>query len=130
VNARAHGVADRLKLIACDLASSVRQRFPLIVANLPYIPSADISALEPEISSYEPHEALDGGADGTMVVRRFLAQLDGILAPGGTAILEMGEGQADALHGAVQHLGPGYASQVASDYTGTDRFLVLERAVV
>jgi len=130
VNARAHGVADRLKLIACDLASSVRQRFPLIVANLPYIRSADVSALEPEISSYEPRAALDGGADGTTVVRRFLAQLDGILAPGGAAILEMGEGQADTLRSPVHDLGPDYQSQVASDYTGADRFLVLERAAV
>jgi release factor glutamine methyltransferase len=70
--------------------------FDLITANLPYIPTADIAGLPPEVRA-EPHEALDGGIDGLDLVRRLVAEAPGQLKPGGSLVLELGEGQADAV---------------------------------
>src|SRR5439155_17708935 len=96
-NAPLHAIPSRLRLVGCDLASAVRKRFPIVVANLPYVPAADIDALEPEVARYEPRGALDGGADGTLVIRRLLADLDRLLEPNRVALFEIGQGQAATL---------------------------------
>ena len=126
-NARTYGASRRLWLVACDLASGVRERFPLVVANLPYVPSDEIDALELEVASYEPRGALDGGPDGTAVIRRFLSSLAAVLAPGGVALLEFGDGQAVALDRYATELLPGFGVAVRRDDAGAERFLVVER---
>jgi release factor glutamine methyltransferase len=67
----------------------------LIVANLPYIPRAEIAALAPEVRN-EPRLALDGGVDGLDLVRALVTQARSLLRPGGHLVLEIGQGQADA----------------------------------
>ena len=67
--------------------------FTLIVANLPYIPTAEIASLPADVRS-EPALALDGGADGLDLVRRLVADAPALLAPGGVLALEIGDGQA------------------------------------
>jgi release factor glutamine methyltransferase len=70
--------------------------FDLIVANLPYIPAADVEGLAPEVRS-EPRLALVGGGnDGLDVVRALIARASDALRPGGALVLEIGAGQADA----------------------------------
>jgi len=71
-------------------------RFDLIVANLPYIPSADIDGLAADVRS-EPHLALDGGTDGLALIRKLVAGAPAVLQPGGCLALEIGAGQADAV---------------------------------
>ncbi len=95
--------ATRLALditfIAADLLGDTPEHpYDAIAANLPYIPSADIRGLQPEVRDFEPHLALDGGPDGLGLVRRLIssATKPGVLAPGGRLLLEIGEGQADA----------------------------------
>ena len=73
--------------------------FTLIVANLPYIPTAEIASLPADVRS-EPALALDGGADGLDLVRRLVADAPALLAPGGVLALEIGDGQASADAGA------------------------------
>ena len=86
-----------------DLASSCRSGFDLVVANLPYVPSAWLPTLGEEIAR-EPLQALDGGQDGLDLVRRLMGDLSRILAPGGSCILELAEDQADAVEdSAVKH---------------------------
>ena len=79
-----------------DLTSGLDPNEPLdvLVANLPYIPAADIAALAPEVR-HEPALALDGGADGLHLVRRLIATAPAFLIPGGALVLEIGAGQAD-----------------------------------
>jgi release factor glutamine methyltransferase len=72
-------------------------RFDLILSNPPYIPSADIHGLEPEIREHEPLMALDGGADGLDAYRVILAQAGEKLAAGGKMILEMGFDQKEGM---------------------------------
>ena len=64
-NARRLKVEDRLRLVEFDYFKDVfSERFDLIVSNPPYIPSADVAFLAPEVKDYDPLSALDGGADG------------------------------------------------------------------
>jgi len=93
-NARRHGA--RVGLIRCDLASALAGPFDLVVANLPYIPSATLPRLPVEVR-HEPILALDGGPDGLGFVSRLVGDLSRLLAPGGLALLEIGEGQAEAV---------------------------------
>lgn len=67
----------------------------LVVANLPYIATAEIDTLAKEVRS-EPRSALDGGADGLTLIRRLIAQAPNYLRPGGALALEVGAGQAEA----------------------------------
>jgi release factor glutamine methyltransferase len=80
-----------------DLASSLlidganHGSFSVVVSNPPYIPSGELAKLPNEIANYEPHLALDGGADGLDVFRRILAQAKLLLAPGGLFACELHE---------------------------------------
>lgn len=96
-NAVRHEVCDRLHFVCGDLLTAVRVSLDGIVANLPYIPSADISDLSPEVARYEPRTALDGGADGLDAVRRICVQSARGLRQGGRLLLEVGQGQASAV---------------------------------
>lgn len=75
-----------------DWLAAVRPRpmFDLILSNPPYIPSADIESLAPEIRDHEPLQALDGGVDGLDAVRAILAQAGDRLLSSGRLILEIG----------------------------------------
>jgi release factor glutamine methyltransferase len=71
-------------------------RFRLIVSNPPYIPSAGVAALEPEVRDHEPRQALDGGADGLDFYRRIAAQAPPFLEADGRLLLELDEDGAEA----------------------------------
>lgn len=73
-----------------------RGRLDLVVSNPPYIPTATLPWLPPEVR-HEPREALDGGPDGLAVYRRLLPQAAGWLAPGGFLAVEVGDGQGGAV---------------------------------
>jgi release factor glutamine methyltransferase len=94
--------AERLGLAVAFLQGDLAQpllsagRFDLMVANLPYVPSADIDGLAADVRS-EPRLALDGGADGLVLVRRLVAGAPEVLQPGGCLALEVGAGQAGAV---------------------------------
>ena len=76
----------------------------VIVANLPYIPTAEIAALPAEVR-HEPHSALDGGSDGLVLVRRLVAQARSALRRGGALALEIGAGQAVETEAILQRAG-------------------------
>jgi release factor glutamine methyltransferase len=126
-NAEHHRVSDRLRLLACDLASALTLRFDLIVANLPYVPTSDIDTLEPEVASSEPRHALDGGPDGTSVVASLLSALPALLAHGGLALIEIGEVQGEKLTSLIRQSRRDLHVRVERDAGGTDRFLVVTR---
>ncbi|MET1231695.1 MAG: peptide chain release factor N(5)-glutamine methyltransferase, partial [Candidatus Limnocylindrales bacterium] len=97
-NAVAQGVADLIDFRVADLLSTAVQIDDppaVIVANLPYVASADLDALGPAIG-FEPRLALDGGLDGLDVIRRMLGELPRVLAHGGVALVEIGSDQGEA----------------------------------
>jgi release factor glutamine methyltransferase len=97
VNARRHGVEDRIACVRADVLSGVDGPFDVVVANPPYVPEADLAALQPEVVQYEPRVALAAGADGLDVVRTLAAQARGVLAPGGWLVFEFGFSQSEAV---------------------------------
>lgn len=80
-----------------DLFGGVLGAFDAIVANPPYIPTAEIATLAGEVRDHEPLLALDGGEDGLVFYRRIASGYDGYLAEGGALMLEVGAGQAEAV---------------------------------
>lgn len=105
VNAEQLGVADRLELRHSDWAKDLDERFDLIVSNPPYIATADIEGLEPEVSRFEPRVALDGGPDGLVAYRIIAAALPRLLKPGGAFALEVGLGQAESVRTMAKAVG-------------------------
>jgi release factor glutamine methyltransferase len=94
LNARALGLAGRADLRLGDWAAGLVGPFDLIVSNPPYIPSAEIDTLEPEVALHEPRTALDGGPDGLAPYRTIMGQAAQLLSPGGRLLVEVGVGQA------------------------------------
>jgi release factor glutamine methyltransferase len=122
-NVQRHGLRPRVRCFCDDLLAGADGTFALIVANLPYIPSADIATLMPEVAQHEPRLALDGGPDGLVLHRRLLAQATTRLAPGGLLLLEMGADQGAALRAEAERCFPGADVAVARDLAGLDRVL-------
>ena len=132
-NAVGHGVADVIGFSVADLAALAdldepadAARADLILANLPYIPSAVLPTL-PVAASFEPQLALDGGKDGLDLVRRLLAQLDSALAKGGVALLEIGAAQAEEVRAAASRSLPGWELDIHADLAGLPRVVELRR---
>jgi release factor glutamine methyltransferase len=106
-NAAALGVADRIEFVAGDSLAALAgtsdvtpgrpQAYDLIISNPPYIASAEIASLEPEVRDFDPRLALDGGADGLDFYRTLAAQAKSRLKAGGKIMLEFGDGQAEAI---------------------------------
>jgi release factor glutamine methyltransferase len=92
-NAVALGLAGRARLLASDWAAAIAGRFDIVVANPPYIATAAIAGLPPEVRDFDPQRALDGGADGLEAYRAIAAALPRLLAPEGLFAAELGAGQ-------------------------------------
>jgi release factor glutamine methyltransferase len=108
-----------------DLLPAEPEKFDLIVANLPYIPSGDIPALSREVQR-DPHSALDGGADGLDLVRRLIEQAIPRLESGAKMLLEIGHDQAPAV--AEIFAAHGYHDiAIHKDYPGIERFVAATR---
>ena len=124
-NADALGVASRARLQAGDWrrdgwTSSLEGPFDLLVSNPPYIESATVEGLMPEVSAHEPRLALDGGADGLAAYRLIAAAAPRLVATGGWAVVEGGEGQAPDI--AALFAAAGFTPRPArQDLGGVDR---------
>jgi release factor glutamine methyltransferase len=127
LNRRRLHLENRVDFVRCDLLSGLGLAADLIVANLPYVPSAEIATLQPEVQR-EPRIALDGGPDGFALYRRLLTDVSRHLAADGVLIAEIGAYQrAEALRLGQLAL-PRGRSRVTADLAGRDRFLVVRRA--
>jgi release factor glutamine methyltransferase len=120
-NLARHGLAARGRIAATDW-NKADGPFDLILSNPPYIPTADIEDLDPEVRLFEPRAALDGGADGLDAYRGLGGLLPRLLKPGGMALLELGLGQAELVEPLFQSLP---VVRVAPDLAGISRVLVL-----
>jgi release factor glutamine methyltransferase len=95
-NADRLGVTARAEFTVCDFGAGLTGSFDLVVSNPPYIASADIDALSPEVR-HDPRSALDGGADGLDCYRTIAGQAPGLLRPNGDLVVELGIGQEPAV---------------------------------
>jgi release factor glutamine methyltransferase len=121
-NALVHEVDARIAWLQTDLLSGVGTDFDFLVANLPYVPTAEIAKLSREVQ-HDPPMALDGGEDGLDVIRRFVGQASSRLKPEGRIFLEIGISQAG---GVVDILQKEKFSDISieKDYQGVERFVI------
>ena len=123
-NAAACGLAGRAAFAAGDWSRAVRGRFDLILCNPPYVATAELARLMPEVRLYEPGRALDGGACGLAAYRTILPGLPAMLTPAGAAILEVGAGQLADVSALAKQAGLTHIASRA-DLGGVERALIL-----
>ncbi len=120
-NIKLHQLSQQASLLKTDLLPEKKQPYDLILANPPYIPSADISHLSLEVQLYEPRHALDGGDDGLLFYRRLIEQIPSYLDRGGLVLLEHGWNQAKDVVCMLQRQGCFTHIHVCTDYGGHER---------
>ena len=108
-NAEALGLADRVRVVECDLGEGVPEnamgRLDLVVSNPPYVPTSALADIPREVADFEPALALDGGTDGLDVLRRLLPWCVRALKPGGAFAFELHETCLDAAAALAQEVG-------------------------
>ena len=138
-NASEHGVLDRLELLHGDLFDALgpdTAPFDLIVSNPPYIAANEMDTLMDDVRLFEPHQALldikSPARDGLGFYHAIAARLSSHLAAKGAVIVEVGEGQADAVAGILlnglrsdlsttEQVGP--STRTVHDYSGVNRIV-------
>ncbi|MFH1278019.1 MAG: peptide chain release factor N(5)-glutamine methyltransferase [Candidatus Eisenbacteria bacterium] len=99
-NARRNGLEDRWETVEGDGAAEVRVRagaLDLVVSNPPYVTSAEMEALPPEVLEHDPAPALHGGADGLDAYRALVPAAAAALLPGGAIVLEVSDSTAEGV---------------------------------
>ena len=119
-NADRLGMDSRAAFMIGDWAAGIDQRFHLVLANPPYVGTAE--PLPADVARYEPHEALFAGADGLDDYRIIVPQLPRLLLPGGIAILEIGHSQADAVTALLRDVAMG--TTLRHDLGGRPRAII------
>jgi len=123
LNCRKHGVADKICLLQGDMLAPLPEPVDLIIANLPYVMELELPRTGPV--SFEPAVALNGGAAGLEKIRQLCQQVDGKLCPGGCLLLEIGQGQGQAVAALLQGLFPSAALEIIPDLRGIERVVNL-----
>lgn len=122
-NAERLGVEARCRFHQADLVLQVQAApFDVVVANLPYVPTADLPR-KPDPAAFEPPLALDGGPDGLTLYRRLLTDFVWYLRGAGLILLEAAPPTMARLQALTQAAFPDASVQVVSDYGGLERFL-------
>lgn len=123
-NARRLKLEDRIQFLAGDLFAPLEQYhgfFDLLVCNPPYIPSAVIPTLAPEVANGEPRLALDGGEDGLGVIRRVAEKGFQFLKTPGFLLMEFGDNQARVVEEILARTGGYKEIKILPDLSGRDR---------
>lgn len=122
-NAHRLGLAERCTFYEGDLAQPVTgNRYGVIVANLPYIPTGDLPQ-RPDPASYEPRGALDGGTDGLAVYRRLMPALADLIKEDSIVLMECAPPTLRGLLELVRSTLPSFVISVGKDYAGLDRYI-------
>jgi release factor glutamine methyltransferase len=121
-NAEALGVLERIAFRRADLLNQIEGPFHWVVANLPYIPTADLEGLPREVK-FDPVLALDGGKDGLTIIKRLIESISGKIAPNSMIALELGQDQAEQVRGFLADQNYRDIS-IRKDYQGVERLLI------
>lgn len=124
-NAKTLGLDRRADFVPGHWGQGIQPFYDVIVANPPYIPDGEIDALEDEVALYEPRTALAGGGDGLDCYRALAPDIRRLLTPGGTAALEVGKGQAEAVLALLSRQGL-ELSAIRKDLAGVERCVMVK----
>ena len=115
--------AEHAHFLQSDLFEKVEGKFEIIVSNPPYIASAEVEKLMPEVRDHEPRMALDGTEDGLHFYRRIIKEAGKHLVNSGMLFFEIGYDQGQAVSELMR--AQGYREvQVVQDYAGLDRVVL------
>lgn len=123
-NSLRHDVSNRVHLIQADLVPPLAQRFDLICANLPYIPSDQLQSLK--VAHGEPELALDGGAKGLGLISRFLKDAPVQISPGGCLLIEIESSQGLEVQILAQIAFPSAEICIKGDLAGFNRLVTIQ----
>jgi release factor glutamine methyltransferase len=118
-NCRRHGVSGRVRLLEGNLLEPLPEPVDIIVANLPYVSQSELDL------RFEPPLALDGGAGGIKIIKQLCQQAGGKLKSGGWLLLEIGQGQAEAVAAILHNIFPEGEIEVIPDLGGIERVVCL-----
>ena len=119
VNCEKHGVTERVYLLEGDLLEPLPEPVDMLVANLPYVSESKLSGLNTH--GFEPVLALNGGPDGLEKIRRLCSQTTNNIRPGGGLLLEIGQGQEEAVITLLCNLFPSTKVEIFPDLAGVGR---------
>jgi release factor glutamine methyltransferase len=124
-NSARHGVAARIHFSHGSSPASLpgETRFDLLLSNPPYIPTAEIETLAPEVREHEPRSALDGGVDGLNFYRSLAELGRPLLKPAGRLMVECGDGQAESVRGLLENQ-KWIVEEIVQDYTQRARIVI------
>ncbi len=125
-NAERHEVGDRAGWVCCRWADALSGPFQVIVGNPPYVPTAELAVLQPEIRRHEPRLAFDGGPEGLDAYRALAREIPPLLAEDGIAVLELGRGQGAAVAGLMREAGLEIV-EIRPDLAGIARAMLLRK---
>ncbi len=131
VNAKNHGVEDRIRFLQGDLWDPIIKEsleFDIIVSNPPYVATAEYEELAPEIRNHEPKIALEAGPDGMRLLEIIIQHAHEYLVPNGWLVLEMSPLQIDPVLDLVSLTQKYNAAKSVKDYSGNDRIVVAQRS--
>ena len=131
-NAERQTVADRIEFVEGDLLSPLRGRgligqVDVIVSNPPYVAESEWAGLQPEVRDFEPRSALVSGPRGTELHDRLLRESKEYLTPGGSLVMEIGQGQRPAVQQMAEQLGWYTPIEIAKDGAGIERIVIFRR---
>ncbi len=129
-NAKQIGLADRIQFYAgfwFEPLQHLKGELSGMVSNPPYIPTATLAELQPEVVNHEPRLALDGGRDGLGCIRYLVDQAPDFLRSGGIWLIEMMAGQSAAVTALLEAQGSYHNIQVHPDLAGINRFVLAYR---
>jgi len=121
-NAARLGVAGRCRFSLADIVPGGASSFDLVIANLPYIPTADVPQ-KPDPVGFEPRIATDGGPDGLEQYRKLLAAVPRLVRSGALILMEAAPPTMAALKALAESSFPEATVTVHRDYAGLDRYV-------
>lgn len=121
-------VDDRIEFVQGSGFAAILQnfQFDLLISNPPYIPTAEIETLQPEVKNFDPRAALNGGTDGLDFYRMFATRAKPFLKTDGKIMLEFGDGQAEAIRQIFENE-KWIVEEIKSDYSQRERILIARK---
>lgn len=121
-NAKINNV--KIHFVISNLFDKINERFNVVVCNPPYIKTKDIKTLKKDVKKYDPHLALDGGADGLQFYTNILKELKNKLYGNGKVLFEIGKGQCLSVKKILMQYG--FKTTVIKDLNSIDRVIIGE----
>lgn len=124
-NAR-HNKVKNIEFLESNLFKNISDKYDIICANLPYIPTEDMASLDFDVHHYEPKVALDGGIGGLEIYDRFFREVGNYLNDEGIIICEIGLSQGMEIRKIVKKYLPGAKCTISKDLAEIDRIAIIE----